>query len=249
MGIPTITQDSMKLIIISLAILAFVAGAHAQDEYDNNPVMDLLDSDVEANPDDEVEDALEAKENTDAKAQWGSTGKKIANALLNAIHRRRRHVTKECAATSKWHIEADCQKDMGACWVRVKDFQEKFGTCNKFCAKVGKACIDAAEEKEDRHGDLCVPDGVTDFGKDPCNYRRRSSDALCRCSSDKQTRPMVLDMHKWYCGKHTAKRANEGWGNCKQHDCDWQCKKGRGYGWCKKSSWSGDSSRKCTLSH
>merc|ERR1712216_1066187 len=111
MGIATTTmQGSMKRVLISLAILAFAAAAHAQDEATN------------------TDDLLNEIDVDEAQAADASASSSL-----------RLYAGKECANTHKWHIEEDCQSARGHCWVRVADFSSKFGTCRKFCAAQARA--------------------------------------------------------------------------------------------------------------
>merc|ERR1739847_230623 len=212
MGIATTTmQGSMKRVLISLAILAFAAAAHAQDEATN------------------TDDLLNEIDVDEAQAADASASSSL-----------RLYAGKECANTHKWHIEEDCQSARGHCWVRVADFSSKFGTCRKFCAAQGKGCVDGQEEKEVGGKDTCYPDGITSWGNVPCDYSGRdSSDALCRCTADKPHKPMVLKMAKWWCGKGHGRKG--GPGNCHENDCKFQCNGERGKGWCKKYKWDAGS--------
>jgi len=104
------------------------------------------------------------------------------------------------------------------------------------------------------------PEGAT-RAKGNCNYAYRHSNNKKRwnfCKGEEEAdveaeaeaqedveagRTLRINMAKWHCGRRKGEKA----GNCKGHDCRWQCDRGhRGSAWCGSFKWN-QRSRVCTL--
>jgi hypothetical protein len=104
------------------------------------------------------------------------------------------------------------------------------------------------------------PEGAT-RAKGNCNYAYRHSNNKKRwnfCKGEEEAdveaeadtqedveagRTLRINMAKWHCGHRKGEKA----GNCKGHDCRWQCDRGhRGSAWCGSFKWN-QRSRLCTL--
>ena len=76
-----------------------------------------------------------------------------------------------CGDEADW---PDLDHDLvcGACQVLVNHFDSRYGSCNGYCASIGRTCTNAWEERDD---DCVVLYGLT------CGQELGTSDALCEC--------------------------------------------------------------------